>query len=116
MASGDGGENDGPRKGVRYFALRFLAFACGLFVFYLIGSPALDYLIQVPFQEWSIGSYIRSVENEENFASATTEILELIGICVIVLLARKIAWHLDFPARFRDRVRELDRDPPEPKP
>jgi hypothetical protein len=27
-----------------------------------------------------------------------------------------VAWHLDFPARFRDRVRELDQDPPEPKP
>ncbi len=44
------------------------------------------------------------------------QVFDVTLFVVIIPIALWIAWHLDFPARFRDRIRELDRDPPNGKP
>ena len=79
------------RRGFR-LTIRYLALSCAyLLVIYLVVYPA-----------------------DVNFFYK--RVFEVILFVVIIPISLWIAWHLDFPARFRDRARELDRDPPEPKP
>lgn len=119
MASGDGDGQGGSRKGARYWIraiLRFFGIACATFFTLALVYPAFDLVLHVPVHDWSVDSYWRAIENERNITLAATISITLAGGGpAIIALVRKIGWHLDFPARFRDRIHELDRDPPEPK-
>lgn len=114
MALGNDDGSGHSRKGVRHWmrtVLRPFGIACAIFLIYSLGFATLDLVRLTPVDDWSIDRYWRAIDNEHNITlAAIMAILMAGGWNVIVAVVRKIAWHLDFPARFRDRIRELDRD------
>lgn len=77
----------------------------------LVISPIFSFLFSIPLDEWGVDNYFRIVQDRDKIIDWVVG--AAFGAGALSPVVRAVRW-LDFPARFRDRMRELD--PREPKP